>query len=117
MVTVVHGSNAGADAFRLSPKLPIAAPVFCFRPLEQIEGFPSNCRHCMWDQVDRDVMMASGGKELHTYVHSHTTIRGSMVRFFFIYSRSGLLPGRTTRLLGRGSEEDAHVLLALIQTK
>lgn len=49
-------------------------------PLAQIEGFPPNCRHCMWDQVDRDVMMASGGKELHTYVHSHTTIRGSMVR-------------------------------------
>ena len=47
----------------------------------QIEGFPPNCRHCMWDQVDRDVMMASGGKELHTYVHSHTTIRGSMVGF------------------------------------
>lgn len=46
----------------------------------QIEGFPPNCRHCMWDQVDRDVLMVSDGKELHTYVHSHTTIRGSMVR-------------------------------------
>lgn len=46
----------------------------------QIEGFPPNCRHCMWDQVDRDVLMASDGKDLHTYVHSHTTIRGSTVR-------------------------------------
>lgn len=34
----------------------------------------------MWDQVDRDVLMASDGKELHSYVHSHTTIRGSTVR-------------------------------------
>lgn len=34
----------------------------------------------MWDQVDRDVLMVSDGKDLHTYVHSHTTIRGSMVR-------------------------------------
>lgn len=33
----------------------------------------------MWDQVDRDVLMASDGKDLHTYVHSHTTIHGSMV--------------------------------------
>lgn len=46
----------------------------------QIEGFPPNCRCCMWDQVDRDVLMVCDGKDLHTYVHSHTTIRGSMVR-------------------------------------
>lgn len=46
----------------------------------QVEGFPPNCRHCMWDQVDRDVLMVSDAKDLHTYVHSHTTIRGSMVR-------------------------------------
>eukprot|EP00903_Cladosiphon_okamuranus_P008272 g7961.t1 len=47
--------------------------------LTQIGGFPPNCRHCMWDQVDRDVLMVSDGKDLHTYVHSHTTIRGSRV--------------------------------------
>ncbi|CAM9385562.1 unnamed protein product, partial [Hapterophycus canaliculatus] len=47
--------------------------------LTQIEGFPPNCRNCMWDQVDRDVLMVSDGNDLHTYVHSHTTIRGSMV--------------------------------------
>lgn len=53
----------------------------CRRRLSvQIEGFPPNCRHCMWDQVDRDVLMISDARELHTYVHSHTTIRGSMVR-------------------------------------
>lgn len=46
----------------------------------------------MWDQVDRDVMMASDGKELHTYVHSHTTIRGSMVRLTKYYCVYYLFP-------------------------
>lgn len=46
----------------------------------QIQSLPPNCRHCMWDQVERDVLMASDGKDLHTYVHAHTTIHGSMVR-------------------------------------
>lgn len=65
---------------RVEMLVPTALRICVCPPTEQIEEFPPNCRICMWDQVDRDILMASDGKELHSYVHSHTTIRGSEVR-------------------------------------
>ena len=46
--------------------------------LTSIPSFPPSVQCVMWDARDRNVLLVADGKELHTYVYAHTTIKGPM---------------------------------------
>ena len=46
--------------------------------LTSIPSFPPSVQCVMWDAKDRNVLLVADGKELHTYVYAHTTIKGPM---------------------------------------
>ncbi|KAH8074262.1 hypothetical protein JL721_1813 [Aureococcus anophagefferens] len=46
--------------------------------LTSIPSFPPSVQCVMWDTRDRNVLLVADGKELHTYVYAHTTIKGPM---------------------------------------
>lgn len=92
LFAVIMGSYVSVSRPRVEILVPTNLRMCACPPTEQIEEFPPNCRICMWDQVDRDILMTSDGKELHSYVHSHTTIRGSEVRTHEMVDNVSLLP-------------------------
>ncbi|KAH8095414.1 hypothetical protein JL720_2712 [Aureococcus anophagefferens] len=83
---LIYGTQAGTvEFFAVHPDEWTMLPGhqgFIYNPvsaeLTSIPSFPPSVQCVMWDARDRNVLLVADGKELHTYVYAHTTIKGPM---------------------------------------